>query len=649
MTSIPDSTSKMMPPRFVSARAILVALVLTLLSGCWIRETETVARVVLISESMPTVPAMAALLVLILANVALRRTRWALSRGEILFIFFFVCVATAVFGNGIVRFLIAIITAPFYFAQPGNRLAEAQQHIPSWAAPRDPLVIRRLFEGLSGADFPWAAWATPVAAWTGFLLALWLSTLCLVFLVFRVWLEEEKLAFPLDQLPLEITDTKPRPGGVPPFFRNRVMWAGFSLAFGYNAVNMAHAFAPPFPTIGPRLDLPPPGAPPWDAFGPLSLSIRPELIGLGYLVSTEISFSIWFCSFCLRLAAVAMSWVGYREVGVPFAQEQSLGAYLALAFLFLHMGRRHLGAIARAAVFAGAPEMRGYRGAFWGFVVSFAALLFFCRLLGVMPWAAVIYVGITLGIAFTYARLRAEAGIPLVWLFPYGMPKTVLFSLFGTAPLAPGGDPSALTGLAMLSVLSRGFPVALAGYQVGALHCGQRVSEAPWRTAAALTLALVVGVILAFYFHLTGFYRQGAQNTPFGMGMTGFVISEVDAAINQASSPLPRDVPRIVAAGCGAAIAGALQLLRARLVGFPLHPLGYAAAAVYGELLWFPFLVVWICKVLVVRFGGIRLYRQSVPGFLGFALGHFVVAGILWGAIGTIDQRLYQGYRIYFG
>lgn len=638
--------------RIVTPRAIVAGILLTFLAGFWIRESEIVAMGVFITESVPTIPAVAALLLVLGLNQWIRHSRysrWAFSRGEMLFVFLFACVGTAAFSCGMSRFLIALMTAPFYFAQSGNRLGEAQNFIPDWAAVKDPAAIKGLFEALRGAPVPWGVWAVPTLAWIGFFAAFWMAMMCMVLMMHRPWIEKEKLSFPLLQLPLEVTDTKPRPGGIPAFFRNPVMWGGFALAFAMNGVNIIHALAPSFPAISRSSSFIPFGTPPMNAVGALTLHYRPELIGFGYLVSTEISFSIWVTFILERLVAVVMSGMGYREAGVPFTQEQSIGAYIGMAVILVYLGRGHLAAIARAAISNADPEMRRYRAAFWGFWASLALLLVFCRMLGIQWWVAAVYLGIVLAVALTYARVRAETGIPLIWMFPYGMPKVLLFSLFGTAPLAPGGDPATLTGLATLTFLSRGFPLALSGYQVEALRVGHQLSEKPRRIVLGLTLALVVGMLLALGFHIQGYYEVGAQQVRGGIWGASMAVAEYDKAINAAASPLPRDIPRVIAAGAGFLIAAVLQVLRTQIVNFPLHPLGFAAGNAYGSLIWFPFFVVWLAKVLVLRFGGMPLYRKTLPGFLGFALGHFFTAGIVWGLLGAAGKNLYEGYLVWFG
>jgi hypothetical protein len=47
---------------------------------------------------------------------------------------------------------------------------------------------------------------------------------------------------------------------------------------------------------------------------------------------------------------------------------------------------------------------------------------------------------------------------------------------------------------------------------------------------------------------------------------------------------------------------------------------------------WFPVFIAWMIKGLVLRYGGAKLYRQLLPGFLGFILAEFLSAG-LWAVI----------------
>jgi hypothetical protein len=73
----------------------------------------------------------------------------------------------------------------------------------------------------------------------------------------------------------------------------------------------------------------------------------------------------------------------------------------------------------------------------------------------------------------------------------------------------------------------------------------------------------------------------------------------------------------------------ALAAARLRVVGFPLHPVGFAVSGSWNmSLLWLPLAVAWLVKLLVLRYGGLRLYRQALPFFLGLMLGDFVSTSV---------------------
>jgi hypothetical protein len=167
--------------------------------------------------------------------------------------------------------------------------------------------------------------------------------------------------------------------------------------------------------------------------------------------------------------------------------------------------------------------------------------------------------------------------------------------------------------------------------------------------AAAVFLALIAGFACGWYFHLVPYYKYGAQYLRGGIWGGEMAVQEYTWAGNWLHTPRLIDYPRVWATGAGAAITGLLVLLRQRWVGFPLHPLGFAMTCSYGSLIWFPFLLVWLLKTLVLRYGGMRLYRETVPAFLGFALGHYAVAGILWGLMGAFSGEAVQGYGVWFG
>src|SRR5438552_237861 len=104
------------PPRSgLSARTWVVALVLTGLCGWWVCEAEILTLACQITESVPAIPGLASLVLLLILNPVLAwlpasfRPAWLrpFSRAEMLVIFLFVTIASSMMGVGVMRFLIA--------------------------------------------------------------------------------------------------------------------------------------------------------------------------------------------------------------------------------------------------------------------------------------------------------------------------------------------------------------------------------------------------------------------------------------------------------------------------------------------------------------------------------------------------------------
>src|SRR4051812_3099147 len=95
-----------------TVRAAVIAILLTLACGWWVQQAEIVVIATQISESIPAIPGLAALILLLVVNAGLRwlRVPRPLTRGELLAVFVFVTIASSLPGCGIQRFLFALIT-----------------------------------------------------------------------------------------------------------------------------------------------------------------------------------------------------------------------------------------------------------------------------------------------------------------------------------------------------------------------------------------------------------------------------------------------------------------------------------------------------------------------------------------------------------
>ncbi len=643
----------------LTPRVLVIGTVLLFGAVLWVRHSELLVHTINLTESTPPVPAIAALLLMAVLQPILARLgpRLSLSRREMVLIYFFVAIGSMMASLGVMRMVIPCATVPHYFAAPDNDLAVLQPHMPQWLFPDDPEVVRQLWEAKEG-PVPWRAWLGPMAHWTFFLALLWATTLCLTATVRKPWVEDERLAFPLLYLPLDLTEgVSGRTEGVP-FFRDPIMWIGFLLAVGFNALNIAHSLNPALPAPGRAYDI---GAlfteRPWSAIRPLRLSYRPEILGFGYLVSLEVAFSVWVFAIAERLANVAAVAFGADLGGFPFQQEQGAGAYLLIAAILLWRARHHIGGAIRSLVGRGEP-VRGTwdpfapRWAILGFTIGVAALLAWFARIGMNLGAAAIYLVFLLGFAITYMRVRCETGTPSTWLFPFYQARKMPVAVMGADWWLKHTGPQTLTVWSMLYFLSRGFFFSSTAYPLEGYKAAEELGAKARDYAIVGVIAVVFGLLMAWWMHLDTYYEFGGNVVESG-GVAGgprtrMTVREYQSTASAILRPTGPDRPRTVAMIVGAAIAGGLSVLRTYYLRFPLHPLGYAMAAAFSTQLWGGFLAVWLVKGAILRFGGVRMYKRLTPMFIGLALGHFFTMGIAWAAVGSFFGRAAERARVWF-
>ena len=91
---------------------------------------------------------------------------------------------------------------------------------------------------------------------------------------------------------------------------------------------------------------------------------------------------------------------------------------------------------------------------------------------------------------------------------------------------------------------------------------------------------------------------------------------------NTINNPNPSEPLAILFMGIGAAWAALLSLASYRWVSWPLHPVGLAVALTNTVSIdWFGMFLAWLIKLLILRYGGIVLYRRMLPLFIGLILG----------------------------
>jgi len=137
-------------------------------------------------------------------------------------------------------------------------------------------------------------------------------------------------------------------------------------------------------------------------------------------------------------------------------------------------------------------------------------------------------------------------------------------------------------------------------------------------------------MLLHTYFRLGGATARMEQwALAFGKGNFGTLAGWLE-------NPSPPTTRSLAFVGAGFLLAIVLAAIRIQFPWFPLHPLAYALATSWGVgQLWAPLLIGSSAKFLILRFGGLRLYRRALPFFFGLILGEIAV-GSLWTIIGIV-------------
>ena len=571
------------------------------------------------------------LFLLTLATLGMRRlrARWALRSEELLLIYSMTSLGTACCGVAWVMFVVpAMSGSPVFYAEHGQPTwALWLKHIPPWFMVQDPITRRHLWEGYSTLYTAehLRALLVPGLTWTVLMLLLAAALQGLMQWVRQQWIERERLTFPLTYLPLEMT----RFGGSPPFWKNRLMWAGFLTAAAIETLNSINYLHPAVPRLPVKVTpLPVPANAPWSGLGSLWVAFYPFVIGIGFLLSLDISLSLWFFFLFTRLQnilAVAFGWMdsgGWEGGGFPYHLPQNAGAFLVFGLMLLGRCRRG--------------------GGKWELGVLAAALggiLAFCSLAGIPLWIAAAYSALYLLYATVVARLVAEAGTPSA-MAPIS-PQEVIFAWTGSDVLTRPQK----VAYAWLRMFDERFYDNLAIHQLTAMKLlpDRRDSRG---LHLALAVAAVVGILGGFWALYHIYFQYGLGSAKVREWPSRSVARIPFLTLQQwIEMPQGRDLPTLLAMGVGAAVMAGLVALRQRVLWWPIHPIGYAMAGNWSmQELWCPFLVAWLLKGLVLRYGGMGFYRRVLPYFLGLILGDYIVP-LLWAIAGVITgQQMYLAY-----
>lgn len=570
--------------------------------------------------------------VLLLINIPLAKIapRFRFTGSELLLIYSMVSIGTCLGGWDMFAVLIPCLTHPFWFATPENKWRELFfAYLPKWLMVSEGEALRGYYLGMSSFynSAYFLAWLPPIIYWTIFFIALLFVMMCINVIFRKQWIENERLTFPIIQLPLAMADENLT------FFKNRWMWAGFSLSAFIDIINNINANFSFFPHIPIRdYDL---GqivqSHPWRAVGWTPLYFFPCIIGLGYLLPLDLSFSCWFFYWYWKLQKVVSAAFNLQVTrpDMPYINDQASGAYLGIAFFVIWIARKYLWQVIKRAlgltkVQIDVDEPMSYRSALLCVILGFVFLLIFLLKAGMQLITAIFFLTIYLSLSLSIARMRAELGSPVHDLH-YAGPDQMLPRVAGIEAFSKGD----LVFFTLSWGFNRAYRAHPMPHQIEGFKIAERSGTNTRLYMGAMLFSGLVGSFSAFWAHLHVRYKLGAASAKMSPWVVGFGWEAYNRLSSWLNISHQRDNLCAIFTGIGFLGVIFLMLMKNHYLWWPFHPVGYAVSASWTMgLMWFPIFISWLIKFCVLRTSGLRGYRTTLPFFLGLVLGEFTIASI---------------------
>lgn len=636
------------PIESVRGRAFVIGIIFVVIVCAIVSYSELVASrggsvdSVLLGASQMPPAAIGMLLALVISNLLAKKIapRLRLRQAELAAVYIMTACGAVISSFGLTSQLLPALAGGNYFANSQNNWRQnIFQYLPKWMVPFDPAgpdmqeVTRTYYEGLSyGQKIPWGNWLVPLIAWTIFVFLLFFLMACMATLLRKQWVDNEKLAFPLVQLPVEMTSE----GSFLEGKGKTLMWIGALIPFLVHGMNGLHNIAPNLPQIPTAIVLNQyVVTKPWTDMIYTPITITFSVLGFAYLLPLDVCFSMWFFPLFFRGQDLIGSFLGYQFDGMAlyptrfYTGYQTAGAAVAVCLSIVWFARPHLKLIwqriqTKQNSDIDANEIMSYRTAVWGGAISFMLLVAWCN-------AAGMDLLISLFIMFTFvfiivilmSRCVAEIGL----LMAQGSFRPIDLWAVGASRSSLG-----ITNLAPLAILSASFirdprtlmPLFMDGMK---LSDGAKLHRS--KLGIGIAIAVPIAVITAYVLNLMVSYKYGAisLNTWFYQSLPQIHLIEVNQIMQ---SRLGFDYRAPVWFGVGLIFTSFLYFMRSRFWWWPFHPLGYAAGTWWPLTIWWSvFFVGWLIKSRVIRYGGIKLFLLLRPFFLGLIFGEFFTA-FMW-------------------
>jgi hypothetical protein len=566
--------------------------------------------------------------------------------------------------TGLARTFFINLTAPYQFATFENRWQEVLHPLlpQSWYPQREEAIVD-FYNGLTGGrqmswsevfdHIPWGAWLGPLLGWAVFILLCYLVMACIVSLLSKQGLYNERMNFPLLRVPLLMQEAFDN-NELGRLFTNRFLLAGLLIPVCLHLINGLNFYNPSIPSI-PTLILagqyfPKQGL--FSGFYKLKIYIYPAFIGFAFLTSKQISFSFWFFYIAGALLIGFFDFLGFNipaaALGITFGptisrpeETQMIGAYLVFFGFLAWLARFHFRDVLLKSF--GLKKEGDYqqewlstRQAFWGAVGGGFAIVLWGYFFGIPFYLSFLVIGAFFLFTLVATRVICQGGIAYFTLT--AAPLDAIIAFFGTKFFTGAG-------IVVAGVLQKVLFVDLRESLMPSLLHARKVTDQTTnnrRIFIIIMLTLLAGIVVSFIAMLALCYKFGVRELDLDWA-TRTTVAVYDNIYSIVSEPAvePSKWVRMFTLA-GACVMLGLVVCYHRFYWWPIHPIGYLTA--YSSamwILWFSFFVGWLCNAMCMRYGGALLFKKLRNFFIGLIIGDFLMAGS-WAIYGLFSYSSYM-------
>ncbi|MEI6521218.1 MAG: DUF6785 family protein [bacterium] len=605
------------------------------------------------------------LLKLIDKNLSLRAPEFAV----ILALTLAACVVP---GSGLLRTFTASIVRPYALEQtnPGWSDKKVLQMLPPDMLVRDGdkdfnKVVAGFASGspdsaskmLDFSKIPMKNWGPTLALWVPMIIILWIGLLGLSLVVHRQWSEHEHLPYPIADFAKSILPQQGEAGI--PFLKTPLFWIGAGFVIAIHALNYSAVWFPGkitninlslsmfqytkfFPLVSSS----------WFLFGP---RLYFTAVGFAFFLATDVSFSLGISTF---MWAIVSGILGLYSIptGSGTSNEPTIlnhlnfGAYAGFLAVILFTGRRYYSDVFKKAL-GFISKAKSYPEAVWGarlFMACMVALIAFMSVRAHLDWQlSTFFVLLTVLTFLIISRILAETGAFFIQAYFY--PVAIIAGFMGYAALGP----QAIAIMGLLTVVFLMDPrESFMPFVVNSLKLLDLNNVKIGKVAPFIGIAVILGLGVGLPVCLAFQYTKGA-NMSDGWAMNSSGSIAFDAAVktvDKLNSLGPTNLKKseslsgwerfsmdnlkpdwmyIIAAIAGFALITLFTMGRLRFNKWPIHPIAFLVWNTYPLMAFAPsFLLGWIFKTLVMRFGGGKAYHAVKPLMIGLIAGE-AMAGVL--------------------